>query len=142
MKKPALWLGAVVCDAAPTSPCTIVARPLLVSVAPPIGPTSTPKLAAAPMSTGPGPVQLTGWSPAITVNDAVPVISVAGSVAVIVIGPPTANPVANPLKPITLLMLAIVETSGVVVQVTDVVRICVGPAVNVPVAINCCVSPT
>jgi hypothetical protein len=93
------------------------------------------------MSTGPGPVQLTGV-PAITVNDAVPVISVDGSVAVIVIGPPTANPVANPLKPVTLLMLAIVETSGVVVQVTDVVRICVGPAVNVPVAINCCVSPT
>lgn len=127
-------------DDAPTSPVTDVGL-VTVSVAPPAGPTSTPKLAAAPISRGPGPVQLTGV-PAITVNDAVPDTSVDGSVAVIVMGPPTTNPVANPLKPGALLMVAIVETSGVVVQVTDVVRFCVGPAVNVPVAIYCCVSPT
>lgn len=46
-------------DAAPTSPVTDVGL-VTVSVAPPAGPTSTPKLVANPMSTGPGPKQLAG----------------------------------------------------------------------------------
>lgn len=58
--KPGPIVGAVTSDAAATSPLTVVLRPLLVSVAPPAGPTSTPKVAAAPMSTGPGPLQLAG----------------------------------------------------------------------------------
>jgi len=60
-----------------------------------------------------------------------------GSVAVIVMGPPTVNAVATPLEPGALLMVAIAETSGVVFQVMDDVRSCVVASVYVPVAINC-----
>ena len=57
---------------------------------------------------------------AVTVNVAVPVISVAGSVAVIVMGPPTVTPVASPFEPAVLLMVAIPVFEEV--QVTDDVR--------------------
>ena len=59
---------------------------------------------------------------AVTVRVAVPAFPVVGSVAVIVMGPPTVNAVASPLKPGALLMVATAETSGVVVQVTNDVR--------------------
>ena len=72
---------------------------------------------------------------AVTVRVAVPAMSVLGSVAVIVMGPPMVNAVASPLKPAALLMVATAGTEEV--QVTDDVRSCVGPAVYVPVAINC-----
>ena len=68
------------------------------------------------------------------------IIPVLGSVAVIVVVP-TVNEVAKPLEPATLLMDATVETSGTVFQVTDDVRSCGGPAVNIPVALNCCFIP-
>jgi hypothetical protein len=71
----------------------------------------------------------------VTVNAAVPAMSVAGSVAVIVMGPPTVKAVASPLKPAALLMVATAVFEDV--QVTDDVRSCVGPTVYVPVAINC-----
>ena len=72
-----------------------------------------------------------------TLNVAVPVLSVAGSVAVIVIGPPKASAVASPLKPAALLIVATVETSGVLVQVTDEVNTLVVASEYVPVATNC-----
>ena len=71
---------------------------------------------------------------AVTVNVVLPAMAVEGSVAVIVVGPAD-NVVTNPLEPATLLIVAI--AGAVDVQVTDDVRSCVGPAVNVPVAINC-----
>ena len=126
--------AAGVIDGEPTSPVTDVGLAMVSAV-----PASTPKSVAVPNSKDPGPRQLTG-NPGITVNNAVPGISVDGSVAVIVMGPPNANPVANPLKPDALLMVALPVSEEV--QVTDDVRFCVGPAVNVPVAIYCCVSPT
>ena len=68
----------------------------------------------------------------VTVNVVLPEIS--PDVAVIVVMPANAE-VASPLKPAALLMVA---TAGAEeLQVTDDVRSCVGPAVNVPVAINC-----
>ena len=72
---------------------------------------------------------------AVTVNVVLPEIS--PDVAVIVVGPtaPAINDVASPLEPATLLMVATAATEDV--QVTDDVRSCVGPAVYVPVAINC-----
>ena len=86
---------------------------------------------------------LTGVTPmdtsvaAVTLSVAVPAIPVAGSVALIVIGPPIAFEVATPLKPAALLMVATGETSGVVVQVTDDVKIFVEASEYIPVAINC-----
>src|SRR3989339_579592 len=77
---------------------------------------------------------------AVTVSVVFPVFPVTGSVAVIVVVP-TVKAVASPLKPAALLMLATGETSGVVVQVTDVVRSAVVASEYVPVAINCCVVP-
>ncbi len=53
----------------------------------------------------------------VTVNVAVPVSPVDGSVAVIVIGPPGVTPVASPLEPAALLMVAIPVFEEV--QVTD-----------------------
>ena len=73
----------------------------------------------------------------VTVNCAVPAVSVTGSVAVIVMGPPALNAVANPLKPAALSIVATVETSGVVVQVTSAVIILVVASVYVPVATYC-----
>jgi len=60
---------------------------------------------------------------AVTVNCAVPALPVAGSVAVIVIGPPVVLDVARPLSPAALLMVAttVLEDD----QVTDEVRSCV-----------------
>jgi hypothetical protein len=69
-------------------------------------------------------------------------MSVTGSVAVIGMGPPMVNAVASPLKPAALSMVATVETAGVVVQVTDVVKIAVVRSEYVPVATNCWVAPT
>ncbi len=69
---------------------------------------------------------------AVTVNSVLPEIS--PNVAVIVVEP-TVDEVASPLKPTALLMVAIPVFEEV--QVTDVVRFCAGPAVNIPVAINC-----
>jgi ABC-type amino acid transport system permease subunit len=69
---------------------------------------------------------------AVTVNVVLPEIS--PNVAVIVV-PPTLNEVASPLKPTALLMVATPVFEEV--HVTDVVRFCAGPAVNMPVAINC-----
>ena len=71
---------------------------------------------------------------AVTVNVVLPAIAVEGSVAVIVVRPAD-NEVTNPLEPATLLIVAIAGAEEV--QVTDDVRSCVGPAVKVPVAINC-----
>jgi len=122
-------------DDEPVLPMTVVGL-VMVSVAPPAGPTSTPKLAASPMSTGPGPLQLarTGGSAAVTVNIESPKMRVVGSVALIVVVP-TAFAVASPLEPGALLMVAEAMCEGV--QVTDVVRSCVVASVYVPVAINC-----
>lgn len=69
---------------------------------------------------------------AVTVNVVLPEIS--PDVAVIVVMP-AATEVASPLKPAALLIVAVAGTEEV--QVTDVVRSCVGPAVYVPVATNC-----
>ncbi len=59
---------------------------------------------------------------AVTVSATVPALPVAGSVAVIVIGPPTATAVASPFKPAALLMVATAVFEEV--QVTDDVRSC------------------
>ncbi len=56
---------------------------------------------------------------AVTVSVAVPDLPVAGSVAVIVMGPPMALAVASPLEPARLLMVAIAAFEEL--QVTDVV---------------------
>lgn len=56
---------------------------------------------------------------AVTVSAAVPVFPVAGSVALIVMGPPTDNAVANPLEPAALLMVATTKAEDV--QLTDAV---------------------
>jgi hypothetical protein len=72
---------------------------------------------------------------ASTLNDAVPVLSVAGSVAVIVIGPPKASAVASPLKPAALLIVATAAFEDV--QVTEVVNTLVVASEYVPVAIYC-----
>ena len=77
----------------------------------------------------------------VTVSVVFPVFPVTGSMAVIVMGPPTVNAVASPLEPAALLMDAITEGFGVVVQVTDDVRFCVVASEYIPVAINCCVVP-
>src|SRR5664280_2610300 len=127
-------------DAAPVSPVTDVEL-VTVSVAPPAGPTSTPKLSAAPMSTGPGPAQLAGIDAAFTVSFAFPNIPVAGSMTWIRMGPPTASAVASPLEPSALLMLATGVSIGGVLQVTNDVRFCFVPSVFVPMAINCCFNP-
>ena len=69
---------------------------------------------------------LTGVTPmdtrvaAVTVSVAVPAFPVAGSVAVIVMGPPMANAVASPFKPAALLMVATAVFAEV--HVTDAVR--------------------
>ena len=68
----------------------------------------------------------------VTVNVVLPEISPDVAVTVVM---PAATDVASPLKPTALLMVATVGTEEV--QVTDNVRSCVGPAVYVPVAINC-----
>ena len=59
----------------------------------------------------------------------------AGSVAVIVMGPPAATEVANPLEPAALLMVATAAFEDV--HVMDDVRSCVVKSEYVPVAINC-----
>jgi len=71
----------------------------------------------------------------VTVSCAVPALPVFGSVAVIVIGPPMAFEVANPLKPIALLIVAPPVFDEI--QVTDDVRSCLVRSVKIPVAINC-----
>jgi hypothetical protein len=70
----------------------------------------------------------------VTVNVVESVSPVPGTVALIVVVP-AINEVASPLKPAALLMIATAGAEDV--QVTDDVRSCVGPAVYVPVAINC-----
>jgi hypothetical protein len=69
---------------------------------------------------------------AVTVNSVWP--ETAPFVAVIVVEP-TVEEVASPWEPAALLMVAIPVFEEV--QFTDDVRSCVGPLVNVPVAINC-----
>ncbi len=69
---------------------------------------------------------------AVTVNSVLPEIS--PNVAVIVVEPSVVE-VASPLEPTALLMVAIPVFEDV--QVTDDVRFCTGPDVNVPVATNC-----
>ena len=71
---------------------------------------------------------------AVTVNVVESVSPVPGTVALIVVAP-AVNEVASPLKPAALLINATAGTEDV--QITDDVRSCVGPAVYVPVAINC-----
>ena len=56
----------------------------------------------------------------VTVSVVVPVFPVAGSVAVIVIGPPLTFEVASPLEPAVLLMVATVSSEDI--QVTKDVR--------------------
>ena len=73
---------------------------------------------------------------AVTVNVVWPEIS--PNVAVIVVVP-MVDEVASPSEPAALLMIAIAVFEEA--QVTDDVRFCVGPSVNIPVAINCCVVP-
>jgi hypothetical protein len=72
---------------------------------------------------------------AVTLSVAVPAMSVAGSVAVIVIGPPAAFEVASPSEPTALLMVA--TTVFDELQITVDVRFCVVRSEYVPVAINC-----
>src|SRR3990170_6013643 len=75
---------------------------------------------------------------AVTVRVAVPAMSVVGSVAVIVIGPPAVFEVATPLEPMALLMVATAAFEEL--QVTNEVRSCVVKSEYSPVAINdCCV---
>jgi hypothetical protein len=62
-------------------------------------------------------------------------MSVAGSVAVMVMGPPTVNAVASPLNPAALSMVATATFDDV--QVTDDVKIFVVASLYVPVATNC-----
>ena len=89
---------------------------------------------------------LTGVTPmeirvaAVTCSVVLPNIPEVGSVAVIVVVP-VVNEVAKPLEPAALLIDATGETSGKVDQVTNDVRSCGGPAVNIPVALNCCFIP-
>ena len=71
----------------------------------------------------------------VTVSVAVPVLRVAGSVAVIVIGPPAAFGVASPLNPAALLIVATTVFDDV--QVTDDVNTLVVASEYVPVAIYC-----
>ncbi len=71
---------------------------------------------------------------AVTLSVAVPALAVAGSVAVIVMGPPTAIEVASPLEPAALLMVATATFEDV--QVTDEVSSCVVKSEYTPVAIN------
>ena len=52
---------------------------------------------------------------------------------------PVVDEVAKPLEPTALLMVALVSSEDF--QVTNGVRSCGGPAVNIPVAINCCFVP-
>src|SRR5215467_2902385 len=52
---------------------------------------------------------------------------------------PTPDAEASPLEPAALLMLATLPFEEA--QVTAAVRSCVELSVNVPVALNCCVSP-
>ena len=78
----------------------------------------------------------------VTVKCAVPNMtgSVSGTVAVIVMGPPTCNEVASPLEPsAALLMVATVVSEEL--QVTEDVRFCVEKSEYVPMAINCCFVP-
>jgi len=73
---------------------------------------------------------------AVTVSCAVPDLLVLGSVAVMVIGPPTAAPVAMPmLRP--MVAIPVFEEF----QFTAVVIFCVLLSVYVPVAVNACVRP-
>lgn len=76
----------------------------------------------------------------VTLSVAVPLFPVEGSLAVIVTGPPAPRPVAIPLKPVALSIVATVALDDV--QVTDDVRFLVVKFEYVPVAINCCVPPT
>jgi len=76
-----------------------------------------------------------------TVNVVESVIPVTESVAVIVIGPPTAKAERTPLVPAALLILATGVFSGTGAQVTDAVRSCIDLSVYIPVALNCCVVP-
>lgn len=84
-------------DFAPVLPVTDVGL-VIENVAPPAGPTSTPKLAAAPMSTGPGPAQLGvvmgGMTAAITCKT--PKSDKAPRVAMI-FASPTDTPAATPV---------------------------------------------
>jgi len=75
----------------------------------------------------------------VTVSDAVPVC--AANTAVMVAFP-TDWPVAKPMLPPTLLMVA--TEAGVADHLTDCVRSCVLPSPNVPMAVNgiCIVSGT
>ena len=74
---------------------------------------------------------------AVTVSVAVPLI--APEVALIVVEPcPTL--VARPWLPAALLIVATLAMLDA--QVTEPVRFCVLPLVNVPVAANCCVEPS
>jgi len=104
-----------------TSPLILVA-PLLVS---------PPYAAIANGERGPRGY---GTTTAVTVRVVVPVTSVIGSMAIIVVVP-AETAVASPLKPAALLIVA--TDPFVVLHVTDDVRSCVGPIENVPVATNC-----
>jgi len=73
---------------------------------------------------------------AVTVSCAVPDLLVLGSVAVMVIGPPAAAPVATPVFRPTVAVLVSDE-----VQFTDAVRFWVLLSVYIPVAVNACVRP-
>ena len=94
-------------DFAPVLPVTDVGI-VIENVAPPAGPTSTPKLAAAPMSTGPGPAQLGvvmgGMTAAITCKT--PKSDKAPQVAMI-FAVPTDTPVATPVFEMTVAKLAL-----------------------------------
>jgi len=74
----------------------------------------------------------------VTVNKVVPDMFVAGSVAVIVVEPVTAD-VANPLLPAALLMVATFRDEEF--QITDAVKFCVVLFEKNPVAVNCSVVP-
>jgi hypothetical protein len=74
---------------------------------------------------------------AVTVNCATPLTEF--TVAMIVTGPPTETPFANPLlnPPLAMVAIAVLEED----QVTDPVSVCIDPSEYVPVAANCFVSP-
>jgi len=74
---------------------------------------------------------------AVTLRSVEPVVE--PEVAVMVVEP-AAIPVASPLLPAVLLIVATPVADEL--QVTDVVRFCVLPSLNVPVAVNCCVPET
>jgi hypothetical protein len=75
-------------------------------------------------------------TPPVTASVAVPVMF--PEVAVIVVEP-AATEVASPLEPAALLIAATPAVDEL--QVTAVVRFCVVPSENVPVAVNCRVVP-